>query len=167
MSQQKKPKAKELTNWNVPEGHGSPPVVPWKRNSYTKLIACVQAVAPNATRLSLWFDAPGNQWTEFGFSIWNDGDSLTDKLYLVYPYEPGEYVDTGESVTATFHNAEFQHPFGWNYVDRGQVDFEFYAPGRVKGWFHLVMPSNVPRDPEVEDITISGTFDTPYTTSTR
>ncbi|MEQ9439010.1 MAG: hypothetical protein RIG62_08170 [Cyclobacteriaceae bacterium] len=121
----------------------------------------------NATRLSLWFDAPDGQWREFGFSIWNDGDTVASKLYLIYPYEPGEEVDLGESVTGNFENDEFNGSFGWNYVDRGQVEFEYIAPDRVKGWFYLVMPCNVPRDPEVEDIIISGTFDTPYTVTTR
>lgn len=122
--------------------------------------------SPRETRLSLLFDAPEGQWTEFGFSIWNDGDTLQDKLYLIYPYEPGEYVNTDEFVTGNFENSEFRHPYGWNYVERGQIEFEFVAPNRARGWFHLVMPSNVPRDPEVEDLTISGTFDTPYTIRT-
>ena len=45
--------------------------------------------ALNETRLSLWFNAPDGQWQEFGFSVWNDGDTVASKLYLVYPYEPG------------------------------------------------------------------------------
>ena len=114
------------------------------------------------------FHAPDGQWTDLHFNIWNDGDEVADKLYLIYPYEPGEeYVDTGEAVSAVLHNAEFQYPFGWNSVEKGQIEFEYYSSNRVKGWFHFIMPSNVPRDPEVEDITISGTFDAPYTTHTQ
>ncbi|WP_373513104.1 hypothetical protein [Persicitalea sp.] len=109
------------------------------------------------TVLSIELVAPDNRWSRFVFNVWNyNREGVRDKLYLVYPGTslPDEAVSGSLRPDAS--------STGWVDFNAGQIQFEYYGTDRVRGTFDAILKSNDPRLPKVEDIKVTGSFDTSF-----
>ncbi len=130
--------------------------------SGTTKAGLVYYAAKKETVLTLEFIAPDNLWRRFVLNVWNlNREGVRDKLYLVYP---GTSLPDEAVSGSLMHDASST---GWVDFNAGQIQFEYYGTDHVRGTFDAILKSNDPRLPKVEDIKVTGSFDTAYQRITK
>ncbi len=122
----------------------------------------VYYAAKKETVMTIELIAPDNRWRRFVFNVWNQNrEGVREKLYLVYPGTslPDEAVSGSLMPDAS--------STGWVDFNAGQIQFEYYGTDQVRGTFDAILKSNDPRLPKVEDIKVTGSFDTAYINITK